>query len=117
MSKDEDHVRLRHMLDHAREAIGLMQGKTRSHLERDRMLQLALVRLIEIVGEAASRVSKEMQLAHANIPWAQITGMRHRLVHGYDFVDLEILWQTVHEDLSQLIASLERIVAEEQPPA
>lgn len=110
LSRPEDVVRLRHMLDHAREAVVLMRGKDHSELDGSRLLQLALVRLIEIVGEAAGRVSKETQAEHSQIPWAQIAGMRNRLVHGYDFVDLDILWQTVSEDLPELIAQLERIV-------
>ena len=111
MSRHEDMVRLHHMLDHAREAVALMQDKNRPHLEDSRVLQLALVRLIEIVGEAAGRVSKEKQSELSNIPWAEIVGMRNRLIHGYDFLDLDILWQTVNEDLPVLIAELEKLVS------
>ena len=113
MSEDEDFVRLRHMLDHARDAVSLVHGKRQSDLEEARVLQLALVRLIEIVGEAASRVSKRTQAEHAQIAWAQIIGMRNRLIHGYDFVDTEILWQTVQEDLPELVRTLERVVPQE----
>ena len=109
MSNDEDLVRLHHMLDYAREAVALVRGKRQVHLEDSRVLQLALVRLIEIVGEAASRVSKETQAQRHQIAWAQIIGMRNRLIHGYDFVDTDILWQTVKEDLPELIKLLERI--------
>lgn len=114
MSNREDRIRLRHMLDHASETTALMHGKQRSELDRSRVLQLALIRLIEIIGEAANGVSKETQAKHPSIPWAQVVGMRNRLVHGYDFVDLDILWQTVHQDLPPLIAALERIMAQEQ---
>jgi len=110
MTSHADDVRLRHMLDHAREAVSLVQGKTRADLDKDRLLNLALVRLIEIVGEAASRVSKETQRRYPEIPWPQIVSMRNRLIHGYDFVDFDILWQTVNEDLLLLIAELEKIV-------
>lgn len=110
MSRHEDLVRLRHMLDHAREAVDLVGGKARTDLDADRVLQLALVRLIEIVGEAASRISKEGQKQHPAIPWPQIISTRNRLIHGYDFVDDDVLWQTVTEDLPELIAELEKIV-------
>ena len=110
MSKNEDMVRLCHMLDHAREAVLLVRDKSRSDVEDSRVLQLALVRLIEIVGEAASRVSKPAQAEHPQIAWAPIVGMRNRLIHGYDFVDTDILWQTVQEDLPKLIEALERII-------
>ena len=111
MSKSEDGVRLRHMLDHAREAIALVREKSRADVDDSRVLQLALVRLIEIVGEAASRVSKQAQAEHGQIAWAPIVSMRNRLIHGYDFVDTDILWQTVQEDLPKLIEALERIVS------
>ncbi|MBI3962533.1 MAG: DUF86 domain-containing protein [Deinococcus sp.] len=73
------------MRDYAQEAVELVRGKHRSDLDKERLLQLALVRLIEIVGEAAGRVSQETQAQHPHIAWAQIISMRNRLVHGYDF--------------------------------
>jgi uncharacterized protein with HEPN domain len=90
----------------------LIAGKGRADLRRERMLELALVRLIEIVGEAATRVGPEGQVQHSSIPWRQVIGMRNRLVHGYDKVDLDVLWDTVEEELPPLIEELERIVAE-----
>lgn len=110
MSRHKDMVRLGHMLDHAREALALTQSKDRADLGESRVLQLALVRLIEVVGEAAGRVSQEKQRELSHIPWAEIVGMRNRLIHGYDFLDLDILWQTVREDLPVLIAELEQVV-------
>jgi len=112
MPEREDSVRLRHMLDHAREAVFLTQGKTRDDLETERLLNLGLVRLIEIVGEAATKVSGEMCSRHPEIPWTQIRGMRNRLIHGYDFVDFDILWKTVTEELPPLIDALEKIVSQ-----
>jgi len=101
------------MLDHAREAASLVKGKKRQDLDADRVLQLALVRLVEIVGEAAGRVSKGFQSRHTEIPWPQIIGTRNRLIHGYDFIDLDVLWQTVAEDLPALIAELTGVVPRE----
>ncbi|MCZ6635031.1 MAG: DUF86 domain-containing protein [bacterium] len=109
MLAPDDMVRLQHMLDYAVEAIDLMQGKTRSNLDQDRLLQLGMVRLIELIGEAASRVTKETQDRHEQIPWPQIVSMRNRLIHGYDFVDYDILWQTVQEDLPELVAKLKLV--------
>jgi uncharacterized protein with HEPN domain len=110
MSDPKDAVRLRHMLDHAREAVSLVARKERGDLDTDRVLQLALVRLIEIVGEAARRVSEETQTRHPQIPWPQVISTRNRLVHGYDFVDHDILWETITDDLPALIAQLEQII-------
>lgn len=84
MSRHDDTVRLRHMLDHAREAVEMASGRNRGELDKDRMLNLALVRLIEIIGEAASRVSEHGRVAWQEISWAEIIGTRHRIVHGYD---------------------------------
>ena len=111
MSRHESAVRLRHMLDHAREAVAMAKDKTRDDLYTDRMLNLALVRLLEIVGEAASRTPVDERAQHADIPWSQIVGLRNRLIHGYDSVDFEILWQIVNHDLPNLIVALEQIVS------
>jgi uncharacterized protein with HEPN domain len=101
-----DHDRLRHMLDAARAAVEFADGRSPAELEADRMLQFALIRAVEVIGEAAGRVSSAYQAAHPEIPWKTMTGMRNRLIHGYLEVDLEILWQTVTMDLPGLIAQL-----------
>ncbi len=112
MTKIDDETRLRHMLDAAREASLFIQGKTRESLNTERMLALSLVRLLEIIGEAASRVSKEKQAQVPEIPWRQIIGMRNRLTHAYFDISLDFVWQTVTEDLVPLMAELERILSE-----
>jgi uncharacterized protein with HEPN domain len=89
MAKD-DRVRLRHMLDSATEAVELVYGKSRADLDTNRVLSLALVRLLEIVGEAASKVTAGTRQQTPNIPWSQIVSLRHRLIHGYDSIDMEI---------------------------
>jgi len=111
MSRDDPQVRLRHMLFYAREAVGLMRDRSRADLEIDRALGLAIIRCLEIVGEAASRVPVAIQQRHPKIPWPQIIGMRNRLVHGYDIVDYDVIWSTVTEDLPPLIAELEEILS------
>jgi len=112
MSEQREHIRLRHMLDYAREAVALVQGRKRADLDDDRLLELALVRLLEVVGEAASRVPVEDRALYPDIPWPQIVGLRNRLIHGYDAVDQEILWQIVVKDLPPLVTALEEILAE-----
>jgi uncharacterized protein with HEPN domain len=99
------------MLDAAREAVQMAQGRTRAALDTDRPLNLSLVRLLEIVGEAASRVPDVDRATYSNIPWVQIVGLRNRLIHGYDNVDFDILWQIVSQDLPPLIAELEKILS------
>jgi len=101
---------MRQMLEHAREAVEMSTGRTRADLEHDRMLQLALTRLVEIVGEAAARVSETGREQHQCIPWYQIFGLRNRLAHGYDAIDLNILWDIIQADLPTLIVELENIL-------
>ncbi len=108
MSKD-DLVRLRHMQDSAKEAVELIQGKSRSDLDTNRVLSLALVRLLEVLGEAANRVTTPTRQQNPNIPWSQIVSLRHRLIHGYDTINLDILWKILTDDLPPLIAQLEKI--------
>jgi uncharacterized protein with HEPN domain len=110
MPRDEDPLRMRHMLDAAREAMALSRGKDAGALAADRVLGLALVRLLEVLGEAAGRVSEGTKAAHPEVPWSQIVGLRNRLIHGYDSVDLEILWMILSEDLPPLVEALERAV-------
>ena len=109
MPQREDAVRLHHMLDAAKEVFSFVQGKERGDLDKDRKLVLSLVRLIEVVGEAAGQVSKEFQTVHPEIPWPAIVGMRNRLIHAYFDVDLDRVWDTVKDDLPPLVASLEKI--------
>jgi len=111
MSRHESEIRLRHMLDHAREAVAMAPGKRREDLDTDRKLNLSLVRLLEIIGEAASRTPVDERARYPQIPWAQIVGLRNRLIHGYDAVDFDILWQIVTHDLTAQIAVLEPLVA------
>jgi uncharacterized protein with HEPN domain len=113
MTQHDDIVRLQHMLEHAREAIAMIESKDRTNLQRDRMLELSLIRLIEVVGEAATRVTPEGQEKYPSIPWSQVVSMRNRLIHGYDQVDLNVLWDTIEDDLPPLIAELEKILESE----
>ena len=106
MRKD-DTIRLRHMLDAAREAMSFVRGRTRADLDTDRQLVLSLVKEIEIIGEAAYQLSEESRANIPDMPWEDIIGMRHRLVHAYFDINLEILWRTVEDDLPALVSLLE----------
>ena len=97
------------MLDYAREAVTILQDRQRADLENDRLLDLALTRLLEIIGEAANRVPEEIHEAHPEISWGQIISLRNRLIHGYDSIDFDILWAIVKNDLPELIENLEKI--------
>ena len=101
------------MLDAAREAVSFTQGRIRSDRDGDRQLVLALVKGIEIVGAAAAAVTESTRSELGDIPWQQIVAMRNRLVHAYFSINLDIVWQTVQEDLPGLIAQLEQIAPRE----
>ena len=92
------------------EAAEFARGRARTDLDTDRMLSRALVRDLEVPGEAASRVSAETRGRHSDLPWASIVGMRNRLIHGYFDIDLDRVWDTVVDDLPGLIAALRGIV-------
>lgn len=112
MSRHDPMVRVRHMLDHAREAVEMVKGKTRADLDADRQLNLALVRLVEVIGEAAARIPDDFRARYPQVPWRQIVGMRHRMIHDYDVIDFDILWAVLRQDLPPLIEQLEGIVRE-----
>ena len=102
-----DLIRVRHMVEAAREAMTFARGCQLADLAHDRMRVLAIVRCIEIVGEAAGQISREYREASPDVPWAAIVAMRNRLVHAYFDVDLERVLDTVNDDLPQLLNQLE----------
>ena len=104
-------ARVQHMLDYAREAEDMAQGRVRADLDTDRMFNLALVRLVEVVGEAASWIESDFRALHPQVPWSDIVATRNRLIHEYDQVDLNRIWRIVQDDIPPLIAQLEAIIA------
>jgi uncharacterized protein with HEPN domain len=98
------------MMDAASEILEFSKGKTRDDLDFDRMLNLSLVHLLEIIGEAAAGVSKEVKDKNSKIPWNGIIGMRNRLIHGYFDIDLDIVWKTVSEEIPSLVSELKKII-------
>lgn len=98
------------MLTYSQEAIAIMHLKTRQDLDSDRLLNLAIVRLLEIIGEAASQIPKAECNQYPNIPWHAIVSMRNRLIHNYGNVDLDIVWQVVTQDLPKLTETLIEIL-------
>lgn len=107
---EADRIRLQHMLDAATEALAFVGGKTKSDLLSDRQLALALIKEIEILGEAASRISTEMKQQRPEVPWSAIVGMRNRLIHAYADIDLEVVWSAVSSDLPMLVRMVEDLL-------
>ncbi len=109
MLSDDDRVRLRHMLDAAQSAVRFTGGHCREDLDTDEMLSFALLRALEIIGEADAHVSQAARDALPQLAWREIVGMRHRLIHGYFDVDLDRVWDTVTHSVPDLLEQLEAI--------
>ena len=102
------------MLLAARDAVAFVAGLTLPQFERNRLHQHAVLKAIEIVGEAAGRIGPDTRRAHPEIPWPELIGMRNRLVHAYFDIDVGLVWDTVQNNLPALIARLEPLVPPEQ---
>lgn len=111
MPRHDTSTSLRQMRDFAREAVALAAGRSRPDLDADRMLELSLTHLLEIIGEAASRVPENERDTYPRIPWRRLVGLRNRLIHGYDQINLDIVWRIVSDDLPALINELGSIVS------
>lgn len=107
--RTEDQVRLKHMMDATESAFQFLDGRQRHDLDIDKMLLFAVVRAIEIIGEAAGRISMETREAIQEIPWSAIISMRNRLIHGYFDIDTEVVWKTVTEELPILLSQLRAV--------
>lgn len=112
MYKD-DSTRIMHMIDSANEALTFIKGKERKDLDKNRMLVLSLVKSIEIIGEAASKISEEFKSKYPDIPWRDIVGMRNRLIHVYFDIDYDIVWKTVNDELPLLIQELSKVFSKD----
>ena len=109
-----DIVRVRHALDATRKALAFVENRTREDLDEDEMLSLALVHLLEIIGESARGVSEDFMKKYPEIPWNHMIGMRNRLIHGYFDVNLDIVWDTIRSDLPPLVEAFERVIEVEE---
>jgi uncharacterized protein with HEPN domain len=111
----DDRVRILHMIEAAEAVQAFVAGRQRADLPTDRMLVLAIERAIEIIGEAATKVSAETKEAGVDVPWQQIVAMRNRLVHAYFAVDTAILWKTATEEVPALLQRLRELIARSAP--
>ena len=101
------------MLLAARDAGEFVAGLTYPQFERSRLYQNAVMKAVEIVGEAAARISDDARAAHPELPWREMIGMRNLLVHVYFEIDISRVWQTVQESLPTLVDQLEPLVPPE----
>ena len=113
---EEDLIPLGHMLEACDWVLSVVAGRAQQELDQDLLLFLALAKAVETVGEAANRVSDDTQSIAQEIPWRRIIGMRNRLVHNYDDIDLGTLWLAAQEHTPNLIADLRRILPDDFVP-
>ena len=102
--------RVKHMIDATKEALFFIRGKSRKDLENDRKLALSLIKEIEIIGEAANKISHNFRDKHKDIPWDDIIATRNRLIHGYFDIDLDIVWSAIQGELPSLLKGLKKII-------
>lgn len=107
---DRDVCHVADMVGSARLVRAYLEGATRDDFMRNVQLQDSVVRRLEIIGEAAGRVSMTFRDRHPTIPWGRMIGMRNRMIHVYDAVDLDIVWATAHERIPELLALIEPLV-------
>ncbi len=112
----DDRIYIRHILEAAHKAQRFTMNRSRIDLDKEEMLAISLVHLLEIIGEAANAVSNDFRIQYPHIPWRKMVGLRNRLIHGYFDINLDIVWDTVLKDLPPLIADLEKIFLPENPP-
>lgn len=111
MRRDEAY--LLDMMIAARDAVSFVRGLSPEQFNASRLHQQAVTKAVETIGEAAGRVSEPTRAAHPQIPWREITGVRHRLVHDYFEIDLDKVWEIVQNDLPPLITALEPLIPPE----
>jgi uncharacterized protein with HEPN domain len=107
----DDRLTLALMLDTANRLRSLARARGRDAFAEDDVAQLAVLHLIQRLGEGASRLSADFRAAHPEFPWGEMIGMRNRIVHGYDDLDPEVIWRAATDDIEPVIAALERSLA------
>jgi uncharacterized protein with HEPN domain len=101
------------MLDFAEKACTFSRNRKRRDLDTDELYALAMTRVLEVIGEAAARVTEAFRSRHPDIPWRSIVGLRNKLIHGYDTIDSAIVWKILKDDLGPLTESLQSILRNE----
>jgi uncharacterized protein with HEPN domain len=106
---DDDRVRILHMIEAAEAVAEFVAGRKRNDLDEDRMLLFAVVHAIEILGEAANKISPQIRAAAPQVPWGSIVSMRNRLIHGYFDIDTAVVWKTATIEIPALVPLLQAL--------
>jgi uncharacterized protein with HEPN domain len=116
MTQRDEVLYLKHMRDYALEVLSFVEGRRRTDLDNDTQFAFAVRYGVGMLGEAAANVPPAVQRGIPEIDWSAIIGMRHRLIHGYDTVNYNILWDAVQNDLPALIEELHAVIGEIEAP-
>jgi uncharacterized protein with HEPN domain len=112
MLPDRDRVFIGQMVEAAAAALDFTEGLSRETVSSDRLVGFAVVRAIQLIGQAARNVSDGVRAANPDVPWRQMIGMRNVVVHDYADVDMHLVWKTVREDLPGLVDRLNAILGD-----
>jgi len=110
--RPDDKIRLQHILDESQEALHFVANLTFEAFQEDSKTVHAVIRSIEVIGEAAAKISPEYKASQPSIPWEQIVGMRNHLIHVYFDVDYETVWKTVKNDIPMLMDMVKRLLSQ-----
>lgn len=112
--KPDERIRIQHMIDAAEEALSFAADTSEKDFSKNRMLILSVIKEIEIIGEAASKISEVTKSKYSDIQWQDIVSMRNRLIHGYFDVNVKLVWNTIKNNLPPLIKTLKEILEEDE---
>ena len=115
MTRRDPMVYVFHMMDYSRETVDIAQDYSRADLDTNRILRFALIKVVETIGEAASRVPDDFRSRYPEVPWQDTRSLRNRLVHEYDRINLDTLWDVIQNHIPPLIEQLEALISEEAP--
>jgi uncharacterized protein with HEPN domain len=115
MPQRDDRIYIKHMIDTANKAIGFVIDFDRKEFDSNELLRLSLTHLLQVIGEAARRISPEFRSIYPTIPWKAIVGMRSKVVHDYLDVDEDVVWSTVKNDLPFIVSELLKIIDFDDP--
>ena len=110
MNRDPEY--LADIVSSARLILTYVEGVRREQFIRDTRLQDSVIRRIEIIGEAVRRLSSEFREQHPNVPWQAMMGMRNRMIHGYDDIDMDVVWDTAQDSIPRLLSMIEPLTRE-----
>jgi len=112
MSKHDDRLTLRQIIEYVGHAQALCAGRTVEQLEADWEKAFAFERVMEVLGEAVKRLPEELRQRYSQVPWKLVAGMRDKISHGYDSVDYQTLWDAVQNDLPELVTTAQQMLAD-----